>query len=795
MNIIPQSELDRLAKLAAFIAHAPVSLISIAGSDGQMYFTRLGPDNGETTLEASFCQDFGKLEKPSFIDDTIKAAEYKNSKYVISPPFIRAFAAVPVISVNGETIGNIYVLDKEPRIFTEEQRNALLTLSEDIASRFDAHKKAHQNTAEQDLVDYKYALDQSSMVSIFGIDGKITYVNDKFCEVSKHTADEIIGQDHRILNPDLHSKEFIKDLWNAIAAGRIFQSEFRNKAKDGSLFWVSSTIIPFFDKNGKPYKYLSISYDVTQKKLQEEQLIQVKVLAEKLAKSKDIFLTNMSHEIRTPLNAITGLSKLLGKTELDEQQINYVSGIQSASDNLLSVINDLLDFSKIEAGKITIEQISFNLRSICEQAVNILSHKAEEKGLELKCDIDDRIAPVLIGDPYRINQVFMNMVGNAIKFTEQGHVHLDARLLEETNNSQKILVTIADTGVGISEEYLQSIFDKFTQEDETVVRKFGGTGLGMSITKELMELMNGNISITSQKNKGTTVSLEFTFNIGTARVFEKKRTVRVDTGIINNKHILLVEDNNLNRLLAKTILTGYGARITEAENGQIAVDMMRKGGFDLVLMDIQMPVMDGIKATQIIRAEIDDSIPILALSANAIKGKLEQFLDAGMDDYIFKPYDELKLVTPIAKWLKKNTGESVKRAEAVESVASADSATEDEITYPLYDLSKLKAMSGDNDDFISKMLQLFITEIPPSIEKINEAYAAADMETVKYYAHMLKPSMSNLSITNILHEVIQLESMAARGERGAEVERIIKKLGKVTAMVVDQMKKEHSIAD
>jgi two-component system, sensor histidine kinase len=647
------------------------------------------------------------------------------------------------------------------------------------------------------------------MVSITDEAGIIIYVNDKFCEISGYMCDELIGKDHILINPDFHSREFMKGLWSSIAAGTVYQNDIKNTAKDGSYFWTATAVFPFFDESGKPYKYLTISYNITQKKIQEQQLIEVKVLAEKLSKSKDIFLTNVSHEIRTPLNAITGLGKLLSKTDLNLQQKQYLNGIESASENLLSIVNDLLDFSKIEAGKITLENIGFNLEIIAKQAINILTHKAEEKGLDINCSVDERIAPVLIGDPFRINQVFMNMLGNAIKFTEKGHVNLKATLVETVNNSQKILVEIEDTGVGINEEYLRGIFDKFTQEDATVVRKFGGTGLGMSITKELMELMGGSISVKSEKNSGTTIYLEFNFKIGTARVLEKKRTITNNTSNIGGKRILLVEDNNLNRLLANTILTGYGAEIVEAVNGLEAVELMRKENFDIILMDVQMPVMDGIQATQIIRNEITKTVPIIALTANAIKGKLDQFIDIGMDDFIFKPYDELKLVNPISKWLSKSASdivppvyEPVKNniAEAkevrpvVENGEELKTAEQGIHTVEvLYDLSKLLGMVRDNDDFLIRMLNLFISEIPVSSKKIMQSYEANDFNSVKYYAHLIRPSINNLGINAIKDEILKIELMAQKNERTDELAGMIEKVDKVITMVVDQLKTEYKI--
>jgi PAS domain S-box-containing protein len=621
-------------------------------------------------------------------------------------------------------------------------------------------------------------------------DERIVYANQRFCAMSGYKFDELISRKATELFLHGASLKMTRAQLSKRQYGIVNSYELAISDKKGKEHWWLTSATPIFDALDNQKGTISIHLDITEQKKLEDQLRVAKYETEKSSMSKDIFLTNMSHEIRTPLNAIMGLGKLLSKSDLNTQQKNYLNGIESASSNLLGIINDLLDISKIEAGKITIEHISFNLETILQQAVNVLEHNADEKGLSLTHEIDHRISPVLVGDPFRLNQVFMNMISNAIKFTEKGSVSLRAFLLGATEESQKILVAIVDTGVGIKEEYLNTIFDKFTQEDETVVRKFGGTGLGMSITKQLMELMGGSISIESKKNVGTTISLIFDFKIGTARVFEKKRTIKNDTYNINDKRILLVEDNSLNRLLANTILTEYGAKVVEAENGAIAVALMRTETFDMVLMDIQMPVMDGIQATKIIRKEINKTIPILALTANAIKSQEEQFIKAGMNDLISKPYNEINLVNPIAKWLNDNA-QAKSQAENVklpppktEPPGPPAVTTVDE----LFDISKLLSIARGDAGFINKMLQLFIVETPPAIAKIKEGFQKGDMESVKYYAHRIKPSYGNLGINSLKEEILKIELST---ERSAELETLINKLDTVTARVVEQIKQAY----
>ncbi len=643
---------------------------------------------------------------------------------------------------------------------------------------------------------------------------RIVYANQRFCAMSGYDLEELAGKKATDLFLEGTHLRMVSNHISQQQPGRSQSIEVAVKTKNGENKWWLISAAPILNPDGSVKGTIGIHLDITKQKKLQQQLREAKLDADKSSKSKDVFLTNMSHEIRTPLNAIMGLGKLLGKSDITTQQKSYLNGIESAAENLLGIINDLLDFSKIEAGKITIENISFNLENICQQIVNILTHKTEEKGLLLTYQVDERIAPALLGDPYRINQVFMNMLSNAIKFTEHGSISLNAQLIEEKEEEQKVVITIKDTGVGIKEEYIDKLFDKFTQEDETVVRKFGGTGLGMSITRQLMELMGGSIQVESQKNVGTTIILSFNFKIGVSRVIEKKKTIKNDTSNISGKKILLVEDNNLNRLLAHTILTEYGGIITEAVNGAEAVELMRDNTYDVVLMDIQMPVMDGIQATKIIRKDINTTTPIIALTANAIKGKLEEYLQAGMDDFIYKPYDEIKLVNPISKWINKmplaaggaRATEEVSHvapaAPVQETVIAAPSPTaakqpvvleEVDLSGPLYDLTTLKNIGRNDMGFITKMLQLFVEETPPAAHKIKEAYDAGDFATVKYLAHRMKPSITNMGILSIKNEILQIELQAEKATRTAELDNFVHKVYTVVDAVVAQLKLEYTL--
>ena len=619
----------------------------------------------------------------------------------------------------------------------------------------------------------------------------IIYANQRFCTMSGYPRSELLTRNARKMLLDNGHKKAMSDK----ALDRQFTSansyELNINTKNGEAKWWLVSNAPLYNEDGSVKGSVSIHLDITRQKRMEQQLRDAKLEAERSSDAKEMFLTNMSHEIRTPINAIMGLGKLLGKSELDEQQKYYLSSIRTASENLLVIINDILDLSKIEAGKIALEQMPFDLKKIMSQSANMLTHKAEEKGLVLSQQIDPRIAPKLIGDPFRINQVLMNMLSNAIKFTEKGSVDLRAALTNDDNAFQTILITIRDTGVGISEAFIDNIFKKFTQEDETVARKFGGTGLGMSITRQLMELMGGSINITSRKDAGTTISLQFRFKIGSEKVFEKKRAIsKSDTGNIKGKKILLVEDNELNRLLAFTILKQYGALVSVAENGAVAVDLMRNEKYDIILMDVQMPVMDGITATQIIRKEINATIPIIALTANAIKGKEEQYIQAGMNDCITKPYDEDKMIGLLSIWISNSATAPFDTQEPIAAEVTVTPAADDE---PYYNMAKLLEIGAGNHDFIMQMLRLFVTDIPLSAHKIKDAYDKGDYDTMKYLAHRIRPSLHNMSVNRIKDEVLQIEKLAEKGEKSLALERMINNMLRVIEKVVDGLKSEYNM--
>jgi signal transduction histidine kinase/CheY-like chemotaxis protein len=369
-----------------------------------------------------------------------------------------------------------------------------------------------------------------------------------------------------------------------------------------------------------------------------EDYSEAKEKAEESTKLKEAFLANMSHEIRTPMNAIIGFSDILSKGNLEEKEKEYIRIIKSAGENLLTIINDILDISKIEAGMMTFEEHTFSVKDIFKSLNVMLMGKAKEKGLELLFICDEDVPDSLLGDPTRLTQIIINLAGNAIKFTQKGEIKVRARVLKKKNETTLLEFSVKDTGIGIPADKIRHIFERFRQAESHTTRKYGGTGLGLSIAKQLVELQDGTLSVTSEVKSGST----FLFNIPYKKSIEVLHETE-DTGEkfnmdkLRKLNILLVEDNQLNVKLILSLFSEYGLVLQVAENGSIGIEKLRENKFDIVLMDMEMPVMNGYEAATVIRNEMKSAIPIIAMTAHAMAGEKERCLSLGMNDYISKP--------------------------------------------------------------------------------------------------------------------------------------------------------------
>jgi PAS domain S-box-containing protein len=609
---------------------------------------------------------------------------------------------------------------------------------------------------------------------------KIQYANQQFCIMSGYDLDEILGKKASEIFAREESRELINNK-NELRKKNIADAyEVSVKNKTGEHKWWLISGAPNYNDEGELIGSIGIHLDITENKRLELELIEAKNNAEASTRAKETFLANMSHEIRTPMNAIMGMSNQLAKTNLGKDQQFFLQTIQSASDNLLIIINDILDLSKIEAGKLTIENIGFEPLKIVKGVMQVMIYKAEEKGILFTNSFCDRnLSPVLIGDPYRLNQVLLNLVSNAIKFTEKGHVDITCEILEDNSSSQKIKVKVKDTGIGMDKSFVKQMFDKFSQEYKSGIRNFGGTGLGMSISKELIELMGGEISVESKKGEGTTISFILELLKGDISDLRQKEETKISSDFLKGRKIVVADDNEHNRLVASVILQNYGADIIEAVNGEEALFAANNNKADLILMDIQMPVLNGFEATRILR-EKGDTIPIIALTANAIKGENIKCIEAGMNDYISKPFKEEVFLNTIASWLLPDSNLKYNITENPANVSDS--------TQTLYDLSSLQALSRGNDAFISKMVNLFCEQTPSLIQEMISAYESNDLEKMGALAHKIKPTFDNLNIHLLKQDIRTIETAGKENKTLPNLRELLEKTERIAANVIQQMK-------
>jgi PAS domain S-box-containing protein len=636
----------------------------------------------------------------------------------------------------------------------------------------------------RDLFNYSQAL-----ICTHELNGKIITTNPAILHAMQYTEAEMIGKSIKEFIPLLQQPQFEKNYLDVINKNGRSQGVFSVINKSGKKIYLLYQNYKVEEPGLEPY-IIGFSQDVTQRILAEQELMQAKKLSEESAQAKKIFLANMSHEIRTPMNGILGVTALMAKTSLDKEQQNYLGIIHDAANNLLAVVNDILDLEKIEAGKMQLEEIPFNITEKIATIISSFTFKAEEKGTKLIYNNQLNSNLYVNGDPYRLVQILNNFLSNAVKFTEYGHVTLTTSIKFDKEDWMAVEFVIEDSGIGIPADKLKAIFNPFIQASSNIARKYGGTGLGLSICKNLIEMQGGEIWVESSVNEGTTFRFILPYKKYENQLTENAALPATNYKSLGIRRVLVAEDVELNQFLAKHIMQSWGFEVTIADNGRKALQALQEKDFDLVLMDIQMPEMDGIDATQSIRQMQDNkkaTIPIIALTANALKGDSERYIKAGMNDYLSKPFTEESLFAVIKRNLPlvAVTTEPV-RDESREPI-SADS------NLSLYDLSMVRSVSGGDEAFIKKMVQLFIDTVPPGVADLHEALKEQQWQRMGKIAHKLKSTIDSMGISALRDDIRFIENSGKHEKDTDQVVPLINKVTEVISECIVQLKRDFSL--
>jgi PAS domain S-box-containing protein len=601
----------------------------------------------------------------------------------------------------------------------------------------------------------------TSIIFIKDLQGKYTVANQRFMDLLQVNKSQVIGfTDYHFTSKD-QADYFASLDAKVISERKPIEVEQIIQGPDGpvNLLLVK---FPLFDQNNNVFGVSGIATDISERTQYQKDLINARQAAENAKLLQEQFLANMSHEIRTPMNGIQGMTNLLLESSLNNVQEKYANIIKRSVNNLLVIINDILDFSKIQAGKLSIEEIAFDIRESLDSIKPLFSHRLEKKQLAFELNIDKQVPDFLIGDPYRLNQILVNLVGNAIKFTDKGKVVLSVSMKHTKVNAGVLQFSVKDTGIGIEEEKLKLVFESFSQAGNDVARKYGGTGLGLTISKQLVELQKGRIWVNSKSGEGSEFSFELPYRFAAETEVEGRRRLNdIDfSKLLVGRRVMVAEDNSVNQILIDHVLKSVGIYPTIVNNGKEAIEKLKDGEtYDVILMDLQMPILDGYKTTDCIRKELQIDTPIVAMTATAMKGEYEKCLEVGFTDYMSKPFEFVDLYKKLCNVLHVKIIET----ETIDPAAKQSDSNSKINEIKPYNLSYFVKILKKKDlvDLLKPLYESLNTEIHLIVDSIDNE----DWITVAKIAHKLKSSVGYIKANDLLMMLQKIETNATMAEK------------------------------
>lgn len=688
-----------------------------------------------------------KNKKSFYINDVSKLPDSgpDGLRAILEPQGIKSLITIPMFN-SGKLSGfvgfdSVRVVKK----YTEREENLLLVYAE-ILVNIKLRQKYELELMNQK--DRFRRIISSIDLGLIEVDEyfNIMFANNSFLKFYGYKWSEVLGLNlFRTIFKSKDENE-LKKILTKIKKNEVLAKEITTYNRQGEEKTIFLSFVKHNDQNGIT-RYQGALLDLSEHKKLELELRNSMQKTEEASKAKELFLANMSHELRTPLNIINGVITEIGKEKISQDTNFLLNQANAASAHVLNLVNNILDFAKINAGEIKLERKEFQFSTTIQNTFNIFSLMANEKGLKYKLSIDKEIYDYVIGDYGKLNQILINLLGNAIKFTENGYVKMNIALNKNFKSKQKLDFTIVDTGIGMHLDFQKKVFSEFQQDTSTNSNQ-SGTGLGMPISKRLLEIMGSDIYLNSLKNYGTTIKFSLELEKRYHKQFEEVNTL--NNQLLKNKKILIVEDNYMNALLLERRLLDLGAVTFKAENGKLGVDHVCNSHVDLVLMDIQMPVMNGIEATLAIREKYGKSLPIIAITANVFKENIDQCLKAGMNDFIIKPFEVYNVITKILKALRINRKFNDKIDKKI------DLEIED-IDYD-YSLEKLNDISNGDNSFFTEMVEVFCNLANSSVKQLKEATEKRDQSIIKNIAHKLRTSLSDIKANRALVLAKHLDS-------------------------------------